>query len=197
MLAQRDLFDAPILPGLAYRDDIMTLAEESALLRQLETLPVAPFRFQGWLGKRQTASFGWRYDFDRADFSPSTSIPEFLRPLQNAAAAFAGLSADDLVQALVTRYDSGAGIGWHRDRPEFEHVVGISLESPATLRLRRRTAGGFERRSLYLNPRSVYHLSGVARHEWEHGIAEMAVRRWSVTFRSLSSKGGRSKYLAS
>ena len=89
----------------------------------------------------------------------------------------------------MIRYDPGAGIGWHRDRPVFEHVIGISLGQPASLRLRRRKARGFDRASIDLAPRSIYHLSGEARHEWEHGIAEMTVTRWSITFRSLSENG--------
>jgi alkylated DNA repair dioxygenase AlkB len=40
-----------------------------------------------------------------------------------------------------------------------------------------------------LPPRSIYHLTGEARHEWEHSIAGMAMTRWSITFRSLSEKG--------
>ena len=45
-----------------------------------------------------------------------------------------------------------------------------------------------DRASAFLEPRSVYHLTGAARYEWEHSIAEMAVTRWSITFRSLSDK---------
>jgi hypothetical protein len=89
----------------------------------------------------------------------------------------------------VIRYDPGAGIGWHKDRPLFEHVVGISLGAPAALRLRRRRPGGFDRASAPLARRSIYHLSGEARHEWEHSIAEMDVARWSITFRTFSEKG--------
>ncbi|WP_034158929.1 alpha-ketoglutarate-dependent dioxygenase AlkB [Sphingomonas sp. ERG5] len=190
---QTDLFGASpratVPLGLAYADDVLTAAEEVALVAHLEDVDVAPFRFQGWLGKRQTASFGWRYDFDDASFGPTEPIPAFLAPLRDRAARFAGLAADDLVQVLVTRYDPGAGIGWHRDRLVFEHVVGISLEAPATLRLRRRTGQMFERAALPLAPRSIYHLHDAARHEWEHSIVEMTERRWSVTFRSLSVKG--------
>ena len=105
------------------------------------------------------------------------------------AARFAGLQPDELVQALLIRYDPGAGIGWHRDRPVFEHVLGISLGAPATMRFRRRKPGGFDRASVLLAPRSIYHLTGEARHEWEHSIAAMEVTRWSITFRSLSQKG--------
>jgi DNA oxidative demethylase len=90
------------------------------------------------------------------------------------------------VQALLIRYDPGAGIGWHHDRLVFEHVIGVSLGAPATMRFRRRRSGGFDRASASLAPRSIYHMTGEARHEWEHSIAEMEVTRWSITFRSLS-----------
>ena len=190
-----DLFDTPTPvigpPGLTTAPDIITAAEEQALLDRLAEIAVTPFRFQGWLGKRLTASFGWRYDFDTALFDPADPIPDFLLPLRDRAAGFAGLAPEGLVQSLVVRYDPGAGIGWHRDRPVFEHVIGVSLEAPATLRLRRRRERGFDRAAVPLAPRSIYHLSGEARHEWEHSIAAMTARRWSVTFRSLSEKGKR------
>lgn len=185
----RDLFDTPLLPGLRYADDIVSPTEERALIAAIDRVELEPFRFQGWLGKRRTASFGWRYDFDNAAFGPTDPIPDFLLAARDRAAAFAGLEPRDLVQVLVTRYDPGAGIGWHRDRPVFEHVVGLSLGAAATLRLRRRIAERFERTAQPLQPRSIYHLSGQARHAWEHSIAEMAATRWSITFRSLSDTG--------
>jgi alkylated DNA repair dioxygenase AlkB len=186
-----DLFGTTALPGLAYGEEIVAPAAEAALIAAIGAAGLAPFRFHGWLGKRLTASFGWHYDFDAASFGPSEPVPDWLLPVRDRAAAFAGLSSDDLVQALLIRYDPGAGIGWHRDRPVFEHVVGISLGEPATLRFRRRRqGGGFDRASIDLAPRSIYHLSGEARYGWEHGIAEMAkTTRWSITFRSLSARG--------
>ena len=193
MAAQIDLFgaapSADVPPGLSYVADFITPEEERALIAALSGIAVTPFRFQGWLGKRLTASFGWRYDFDDASFGPTEPIPDFLLPLRDRAAGFAELAGADLVQALVVRYDPGAGIGWHRDRPVFEHVIGISLEAPAILRLRRRRGKGFDRAALPIAPRSLYHLSGEARHGWEHSIVALDVRRWSVTFRSLSEKG--------
>jgi alkylated DNA repair dioxygenase AlkB len=191
MVAQLDLFGTPLLPGLANGEDVLDTAEEAALITAIDACELTPFRFQGWTGKRLTTSFGWSYDFDRGRIAPGLALPDFLLPLRERAAAFAGLAAADLEQALLIRYDPGAGIGWHRDRPMFEHVVGISLGAPAVLRLRRRTEAGFERRSLPLAPRSIYHLSGEARHQWEHGIAAMDQTRWSVTFRSLSALGRR------
>ncbi|MDO6412820.1 alpha-ketoglutarate-dependent dioxygenase AlkB [Sphingomonas sp. BIUV-7] len=188
-MLQDDLFAPPLASGLRLQPELVTPEAERALIARIDEVELTPFRFQGWLGKRVTASFGWRYDFDSADFGPTTPLPEWLLPVRAAAAGFAGLPADDLVQALLIRYDPGAGIGWHRDRPVFEHVVGISLGVPATLRFRRRKPGGFDRMNVLLPPRSIYHLSGEARHLWEHSIAEMDVTRWSITFRSLSAKG--------
>ena len=91
------------------------------------------------------------------------------------------------MQALLIRYDPGAGIGWHRDRPVFAHVLGVSLGARAVMRFRRRRDGGFDRASAPLAPRAIYHLSGAARHAWEHSIAPMDATRWSITFRSLAA----------
>ena len=185
------MFDVPVIPGLRTRSDIVSVREEGALVEHIEAEDLSPFRFQQWTGKRLTRSFGWSYDFESGRFARTEPLPDWLHGLRMRAAAFAGLSPDDLVQALLTRYDPGAGIGWHNDRSVFEHVVGISLGNAATLRLRRRTATGFDRAKIELEPRSIYHLAGEVRHDWEHSIAAMELPRWSITFRSLSDKGGR------
>ncbi|MDT8758543.1 alpha-ketoglutarate-dependent dioxygenase AlkB [Sphingomonas psychrotolerans] len=184
-----NLFGAPALPGLRHAEDLVLPGEERALIAAIDALDLSPFRFQGWLGKRLTTSFGWRYDFDDASFTRGAPLPDWLLPLRDKAADFAGLPAAEFAHALLIRYDPGAGIGWHKDRPVFEHVLGVSLGNAATMRFRKRRPGGFDRFAAPLAPRSVYHLSGEARHQWEHSIAPMEAPRWSITFRSLSDKG--------
>lgn len=184
-----DLFGATPLPGLSLATDFVSATEEAALTQAIDGTNLSPFRFQGWLGKRLTSSFGSGYDFDAGRLAVTEPIPAWLDPVRKRAARFAGLGPDELTQVLLIRYDPGAGIGWHRDRPAYEHVVGISLGVPAAMRFRRRTPGGFERVTVELPRRSIYHLSGDARHVWEHSIAELAETRWSVTFRSLSAAG--------
>ena len=183
------LFDTPLIAGLDYRPDFIGATEEQALISQLEALDVSPFRFQGWLGNRKTKSFGWRYDFDDASFTPTEPIPAWLEPLRDRAASFVDVEPGDIHHALVARYDPGAGIGWHKDRDVFEKVVGISLNTPATLRFRQRSDGRFKRASLEVEPRSAYLLSGAARWDWEHRIAPGDQLRFSITFRTLSGKG--------
>ena len=183
------LFDAPLVPGLVYREELIGASEETRLIAEIEQLDLSPFRFQGWTGKRLTKTFGWRYDFDDRSFEPAEPLPGWLLPLRDKAGAFGKIDPSEFVHALVTRYDPGAGIGWHRDRPQFGKVVGVSLGAPATLRFRRRTESGFKRTSLELQPRSAYLIFGEARERWEHGIAEHDSLRFSITFRTLSERG--------
>jgi len=184
-----DLFGETVIAGFEYRPEFITRAEERDLAGRLGEEELSPFKFQGWTGKRLTRTYGWRYDFDDRSFAPSEPIPAWLEPLRAKAAAFAGIDPEECVHVLLVRYDPGAGIGWHRDRPVFETVVGVSLGSPATLRFRRRRPGGFDRANVEVEPRSAYLLSGAARHEWEHSIAPGDTLRFSITFRTLSDKG--------
>jgi alkylated DNA repair dioxygenase AlkB len=186
-----DLFDAPLLPGLIYREEFIDQGEHDALLERLQAMDLAPFRFHGWTGNRRTQSFGWRYDFEDSSFTPTEPLPGWLEPLRNRAAALAGVEPGDIHHALIARYDPGAGIGWHKDRDVFERVVGVSFANRDTLRFRQRSADGFRRVNLDVEPRSAYFLSGPARWEWEHRIVPVDRLRFSITFRTLSDKGRR------
>lgn len=184
---QLDLFaPASLVPGLRIAEDFLTADEERTLADRIDAQDLTPFQFQGWEGKRLTVSFGHAYDFERGRVLDAPAMPDWLLELRDAAATFAQVGGDDLVQALLIRYDPGAGIGWHRDRPQFGKVVGISLGEAVTLRLRRRTASGFERRSLPLPARSIYLLDGEVRREWEHSIVPVARTRRSITFRTMA-----------
>ena len=185
------LFDEPLIPGLEVREDFVSEAEEQALIARIGEVELTPFQFQGFEGKRLTKSFGWRYDFQNQSFTDSGPFPDWLLPLRDRAAALAGLAPEAFGHALLIRYDPGAGIGWHKDRPVFEDVVGISLGAPVAMAFRQRLDKGFRRVKLQLGPRSAYLLRGEVRHRWEHGIASHPERRWSVTFRSLSERGVR------
>jgi DNA oxidative demethylase len=180
--AQGALFGTPA--GLLTSAEFVSRAEEAELLEHAAALPFRPFEYQGWVGKRETVSFGWRYDFNQARVEAAAPIPDFLLPLRERAARFAGLSPAAFEQALVIRYGVCAGLGWHRDRPVFDRVFGLSLLSDCVLRFRRRTARGFERFSLDAPARGAYLLDGEIRHEWEHSLAPVTTLRYSITFRS-------------
>ncbi len=183
--SQPDLFGVPLLPGLSYAEEIIDADEECQLIAAIGTSGLTPFQFQQWEGKRLTRSFGWTYDFQTGRFAPGDPIPNWLDLIRDRAAQFAGLDPKALEQALIIEYGAGAGIGWHKDRPVFEHVIGVSLGAPASMRFRRRGGNGFDRATTCLDPRSIYHMHGEVRDAWEHSIAPMNEPRWSITFRSL------------
>ena len=192
MTKQGELFaGVPVVPGLTLIGDAVRTADEGELAAHLDAAPLAPFQFGQWEGKRLTASYGSAYDFARGKVAEAPPIPDWLLALRARLAPLAGLLPEDFVQALLIRYDPGAGIGWHRDRPQYGAVMGLSLTASAALRLRRRTPTGFERRMVELPPRSLYLLSGEVRDEWEHSIVPMAVTRRSITFRTMRDRGDR------
>ncbi|HYC73441.1 alpha-ketoglutarate-dependent dioxygenase AlkB [Brevundimonas sp.] len=185
---QFDLFGAPAaaLPeGLRYADDVVPAGEAERLVAAFADLPFQAFDFHGFKGNRRVVSFGWRYDFSASSLKDAEPMPAFLEPARRSAAAFAGLDPAAIKHAMVTEYAPGAGIGWHRDRPEFDKVIGLSFVSPAVLRLRRKQDDGWKRASLPLAPRSAYLLDGAARQDWQHSITPGDRLRYSVTFRTL------------
>lgn len=191
MTAQPDLFgsEAGNLPeGLAYRPELIAPDAEAALAAIMAELPFAPFQFHGFEGNRRTLSYGWHYAFDGSGLHEAAPIPDWLQPVRSQAAAFAGLPASALEHVLLIEYAPGAGIGWHRDRPAFGDVMGVSLLAPARLRFRRKATAGWERHNLVAEPRSAYLLRGPARGEWEHSIPPMEELRYSITFRTLRER---------
>ena len=186
MNLQHELFaPAPVVAGLVLAEEAISPDEERALAARIDAAPLTPFQFGQWEGKRLTMNYGSGYDYQRGALADAPPLPEWLVELRNRLAPLVGLDPGAVQQALLIRYDPGAGIGWHRDRPQYGQVIGLSLSAPAKLRLRRRVEGGFERRSMELPPRSLYLLSGEVRQEWEHSITPMEVTRRSVTFRTL------------
>ncbi len=187
---EADLFGADHLPeGFSYAASLLDQAEEQALLAEIRALPFRDFEFHGFVGKRRVVSFGWRYDFNSGGLSKTEDMPDFLLPVREQAATFAKIAPQDLQQVLVTEYGAGAAIGWHRDRSVFGDVVGISLLSSCTFRLRRKQGARWQRANLTVKPRSIYLLRGPSRTEWEHSIPAVNTLRYSITFRNVLDRG--------
>jgi hypothetical protein len=126
-----DLFAANQWPdGFRYIPDVLSVAEEKSLVEWFEKLPLKPFEFHGYLANRRIYSFGHKYVFAGQEPRKDGSIPDYLRPLVHIASRISGQPADAFEQAMVTEYASGAGIGWHRDRPSYEDIVSVSFLAP-------------------------------------------------------------------
>lgn len=180
---------SPSLPeGFEYRAELVSPDEETGLVKHFRELDFREYEFHGYFGKRRVVSFGLHYETNESTVRDTEDIPGFLTSLRQKAADFAKLAPAELQQALVTEYPPGAAIGWHRDRPVYRDVIGVSFSSSCRFRFRRKRGSSWERASLIVEPRSVYLLRGPARTEWQHSIPPAERLRYSVTFRS--TRGG-------
>jgi alkylated DNA repair dioxygenase AlkB len=196
---QMSLFGAPapadgpsLPPGWAYRLDFIDADEEAALLAIIATLALHEARYKGYTARRRVAHFGTSYDYDDNRLLAAAPVPASLEPLRARAAAWLGEPPEALVSALVAEYRPGVPLGWHRDVPDFESVVGISLAGSARMRFRRYPPVQPKKAdvlSLELVPRSAYLLRAEARWGWQHSVAPTPALRYSITFRTASARG--------
>jgi alkylated DNA repair dioxygenase AlkB len=187
--AQPTLFES--LPGepegLRYTADFVSPAVGQKLISEIRTLALKPFQLGQFEGKRRVASFGFRYDYDLRLLQRAEPIPDWLAETVEKVETFGGPSTR-IRQVLCTEYDVGAGIGWHRDKPHFERVFGLSLGSACKFRFRRPAGKSWERFTLDAEPRSLYMMSGSSRQIWEHSIPAMEAPRYSVTLRTMTDE---------
>lgn len=176
--------------GFLYRPNFLSEAKEQKLLQHVRNIQFSEVRMRGVVARRRVAHFGWLYGYETWQIEPGPPMPQFLLSLKDAAAKLAQVQPDSLVEALVTEYPPGAGIGWHRDAAVFGMVVAVSLLSPCRFRLR---YGRNQKAhtALIIEPRSAYVLRGEARSRCQHSISPAKSLRYSITFRTLRSKESR------
>ena len=70
---------APKVPdGFIYRPNFLSEAEEQELIREIQQIHLAPFKYYQFTGKRRTASFGWQYEFGGNEITAVPDVPAFL-----------------------------------------------------------------------------------------------------------------------
>lgn len=137
-VSQLALFDDEAMgpEGLRYAPEFISAADEQELIAGIAALPLMPFEFGAFEGHRRVKSFGFRYDYALQKLQPSEPIPEWLERTAREVERFGELRPGSVRQVLCTEYDVGVGIGWHRDKPHFDKVFGISLGSACRFRRR-------------------------------------------------------------
>ena len=68
--------------GFLYRESFISESEEPELIREIEKLQLAPFKYYQFTGKRRTISFGWEYEFGKSDITTAPGVPAFLLPVR-------------------------------------------------------------------------------------------------------------------
>ena len=189
-MAQLDLFGGapPALPaGMRYETDFLSREEELHWIAFAQAQPLAEMNYKGYQARRRVVSFGGKYDYVANRLDEGPPIPRELDPLRAKVARWLGVEPDAFTQVLVAEYREGTPLGWHRDVPDFEDVVGVSLLSEAVMRFRPDPPDAPKRSGivkLAVQPRSVYLLRGPARWEWQHSVTAVAMLRYSITFRT-------------
>jgi alkylated DNA repair dioxygenase AlkB len=187
-MQQSHLFaDAALPGGMEYRSDFISTTEEAELLRRIAELPLTPSTYRQYTARRRTINFGASYDFTHHQATPAPPLPSSFHWLRDRAARWAGLEPAAFIQALIAEYQVGTPLGWHRDVPDYEVIVGISLAGHARLRMRPYPWSPERKReiiALELEPRSAYILRGQARWDWQHQVPPTKTLRYSITFRS-------------
>jgi alkylated DNA repair dioxygenase AlkB len=180
---------AVIREGWSYNEQFLTLAQEAELLVAIRALSFQNAQYKEWSARRRIVSFGGHYDFSRNELNSAPPMPPFLLPLRRQVADWSGVGEDKLTHAMIAEYQPGTPLGWHRDVPLFEEVIGISLLGSARLRFRPYPPRPGQRTvfSIDLAPRSVYIMRAAARWEWQHAISPTKELRFSITFRTRSA----------
>jgi alkylated DNA repair dioxygenase AlkB len=189
---QPALFDFPrdLPQGLLYQPEFVTPEEEAALLCAIAPLPLREAKFREYFAKRRVAHFHAatdtpRYDDGGVDSFTSGPMPPLVAALRDKVAGWLGLAAADFVHALVSEYRPGTPIGWHRDKPVYGIVVGISLAGWGRMRFRPYEAQDARHTvALDLAPRSVYVMREAIRWDWQHSMLPTKELRYSITLRT-------------
>lgn len=195
MSGQEDLFGAapgPALPdGMRYEEDFLSREEEAALVATIAQLPLANMKYQQYTARRRVSSYGGQYDFSAQRLNAAEPLPAWLDPLRERVGAWAGIAPREFTQALIAEYAPGTPLGWHRDVPDFEDVVGVSLLNEAVMRFRTYPPESGTRKDMMkmtLAPRSVYLLRGASRWGWQHAVSPTKALRYSVTLRTARER---------
>jgi len=177
----------PLLPGARFVPEFLDRDAEAALLETIATLTLTEAAYKQYTARRRVAAFGGKFDYDTNELREAPPIPPSLLPLRERVARWLGVEAQRFEQMLVAEYRPGTPLGWHRDVPQFESIVGLSLLGDARMRLRPyppQPGRAKDTLELALAPRSIYVLEGPARWQWQHSIVETKALRYSITLRT-------------
>jgi hypothetical protein len=114
--------------------------EEDGLACELADLPFKPFGFMGTWPTATVVSFGYHYDYDRCAVVGTSPFPSFLVSLRTRLPRYS-TGGGGSPPSADQRVSAGTGIGWHRDKTQFDEVAGVSLLAPCVLRFRQKAAG--------------------------------------------------------
>ncbi len=193
------------IPGLEYKLDYITKAEEADFLNWIDS--------QSWITdlERRVQHYGWRYDYKARKVRSDMQLGDLPAPLAKIAKKLHkdGLIADIPDQVIVNEYEPGQGIARHVDcEPCFgDTIITMSLGSGCVMEFIKAEKTGdrldvkkpakeFKPIPVWLEPCSVVSMKGDSRWWWFHSIPARKSDKWkdevykrshrvSLTFRKV------------
>ncbi|TMH09592.1 MAG: hypothetical protein E6H68_18135, partial [Betaproteobacteria bacterium] len=157
--------------------------------------PLREARFQEYFAKRRVVHFrsagsAEAYDDNDDDTFSSGPLPQPFVELQQRVAKWLAIDPAAFIHALVSEYRAGTPIGWHRDKPVYGIVVGLSLAGWGRMRFRPLDPRAPRNAIvlLELEPRSIYVMQGPIRWQWQHSMLPTKALRYSITFRTRADE---------
>lgn len=157
-----------------------------AIGEELSTAVINFLNIQQWEGittsatGRKVQQYGYKYDYNNNSkhFEKITDIPDPVLKLKQVACEIADSTLEKefydltkLNQCIVNQYKPGHGISAHIDRPALGNiVVCFTLGSGATLTFTTKKGGKEIRVDKYVEPNSLYFMTGDSRYSWQHEI---------------------------
>lgn len=187
---QASLFsdEAFALPaGMRYEPAFLGADEQAKLLAVIGEIELSEARYKQYTARRRVAAFGGQFDYDSNELRAAPEIPAALLPLRERVAAWLSVEPSRFTQMLVAEYRPGTPLGWHRDVPDFESIVGVSLLGAARMKFRPYPPSPGRSKDvvqLELVPGSAYVLEGPARWKWQHSIVATRELRYSISLRT-------------
>jgi alkylated DNA repair dioxygenase AlkB len=153
---------------------------------------------------RKVQQYGFEYDYSTrkgSDYKKIEEIPELLSLLQTMGLHTVESLVDKeifektkLNQCIVNKYEPKQGISAHIDKTTFGPViVCFTLNSGTTMTFSRMVGDIKEVIEKYVEPNSVYLMTGESRYLWKHEIKSRLTdnrikrkTRISVTFRTVT-----------
>src|SRR5262245_9527585 len=149
---------------LHYQRDFISAKEEAALIGHIRALPLAPFQFGIYEGKRRVVFFGSRYDFTHERLEAAEELPAWLVPLAGRVERFAALLSGSIKHALCTEYRLAPRQKALRSGVRALPRLGLQIPFPPQDRQQLGTFHAQHGTTLPLRE------TGASRHVWEHSI---------------------------
>jgi hypothetical protein len=116
--------------GLRYAEEFVSPAAEKTLIGHIAALPLQPFQFGRYEGKRRVASFGFRYDYTMRRLEEADPIPEWLGSIIEKVEAFGGRGTR--INRVRRRCRHRLASRQAALRPGVRPVAGLGLQVPVS-----------------------------------------------------------------